>query len=203
LAPDSRPTLLQSCGQRRSGYAASSLAGIRRVVMSGDPSGVDGFEVIRLTRRCPEGPLAASALEGWKLRAESKNPAPADHKSADQLSERRSGSELHQTGTLGSSSVLTRQVFPVAANERSDGQPPVCHGSLSTQFTLYTDDPLGRSAVTYVPFPKRPGGSGVGPQSHRPRRNGANVAGRGTLAAKNLLRRNGAASEAADQVHRR
>src|SRR5204862_5626186 len=30
---------------------------------AGDPSGVDGFEVFRLTHRCPEGPMAKSGRE--------------------------------------------------------------------------------------------------------------------------------------------
>jgi hypothetical protein len=31
---------------------------------AGGPFGVDGFEVMRLTRRCPEGPMTKS---GWEI----------------------------------------------------------------------------------------------------------------------------------------
>ena len=71
LAPGSRSLFLQPCGHLRSGRVACSLlaSGLRD---AGGPSGVDGFEVIRLTHRCPEGPVTkpAGGLRQLRLAAE-------------------------------------------------------------------------------------------------------------------------------------
>src|ERR1700751_2342357 len=53
----------EGSGHLKSRCAASSLCRLTACRDVGGPSGVDGFEVIRLTHRCPEGPMAKSGRE--------------------------------------------------------------------------------------------------------------------------------------------